>query len=153
MLEYSSYPLLYTKQPLAITIKKSINMRFSAVILLQILSVKNDSLADAKERTSVSWRVSHWSYTLRVYSLSLHIGLSSLRILCTHKSHGILSSFSSLTYYYYLHCLSQKTTVLVNLKSILPSIVTTLLKPLPRPSLLKMNTRMPLKILHPLSRE
>ena len=38
------------------------------------------------------------------------------------------------------------------LKSILPSIVTTLLEPLP-PSLLKMNTRMPLKILPPSSRE
>ena len=45
---------------------------------------------------------------------------------CVHTNLMILS-FSSLTLTYYLHCSSQKTTVMVSLKSILPSIVTTLL--------------------------
>jgi len=53
-------------------------MRFSAVILLKILSVIDDSLADAKERTSVSWRVYHMLYVLPslYYQYQYHLFLS-----------------------------------------------------------------------------
>ena len=63
-------------------------MRFSAIILLKILSVIDDSLADdAKERTSVSWRVSHWHWPiLYMYLLCLYILAFHLFVFCVHNN-------------------------------------------------------------------